>query len=166
VTIASGDDFRDFVASQGPGLLRFARWLTDGPEDAEDLLQTALGKTFARWRSVRDDPVRYVRSAMINKQRDGRRRLGVFRALPVEVRREAVEDLDLLSEREELRLALRALSTRERLVVVLKHYYDLSEQDIARELGIAPGTVKSANARALGKLRALIHRPTATEVEP
>jgi RNA polymerase sigma-70 factor (sigma-E family) len=151
--VSNGSEFGEFVAHQGPGLLRFARWLTADTDDAEDLLQSALTKTYARWRTVGEDPTRYVRQVMVNRQRDWWRRKRVHAALPVAHPREALPADDVLSEREALKRALLTLTVRERGVVVLKHYYDLSEQQVAAELGIAEGTVKSTNARALAKLR-------------
>lgn len=151
--MSNRSEFGEFVAHQGPGLLRFARWLTADADDAEDLLQSALTKTYARWRAVGEDPTRYVRQVMVNRQRDWWRRKRVHAALPVVPARDSFLADDLLSERESLRRALLTLTVRERVVVVLKHYYDLSEQEVASELGIAAGTVKSTNARALAKLR-------------
>jgi RNA polymerase sigma-70 factor (sigma-E family) len=151
--VSGRSDFDEFVAHQGPGLLRFAQWLTADMDDAEDLLQTALVRTYAKWRTVGADPTRYVRRAMVNRQRDWWRRNRVLASLPVTRPREAVPVDDVLSDRWALRQALLTLTMRERVVVVLKHYYDLSEQQVAAELGVAPGTVKSTNARALAKLR-------------
>jgi len=150
-------EFEEFVALQGPGLLRFALWLTADPHDAEDLLQMALTRTYARWAKVGDDPIRYVRQVLVNGRRDWwrRRARAITKAVPtVELHLPAIDGA--VSERESLRRALLTLTGKERVVVVLKHYYDLSEQQVAAELGIAIGTVKSTNARSLRKLRAAL----------
>jgi RNA polymerase sigma-70 factor (sigma-E family) len=146
-------EFRELVAVQGPSLLRFARWLTGNDGEAEDLVQSALLRTYRRWESVRDQPVAYVRRAIVNAHRDRWRRIGRQRhvePLPTS----SADHQDAYAEQDLMRRALMRLTRKERAVVVLRHYFDLSEQDVALELGIALGSVKSTNARALAKLRA------------
>ena len=149
------EEFSELVAAQGASLLRFARWLTGDEADAEDLLQSALLRTYRRWGSVRDQPVAYVRRAVVNGYRDRWRRLGRQRAhQPPGAQRDTDDHQATYAEQDELRRALLRLTRQERSVLVLRHYFDLSEREVAHELGMALGSVKSTNARALAKLRA------------
>jgi RNA polymerase sigma-70 factor (sigma-E family) len=150
-----GADFDEFAAAAWPRLRRSAYLLTGDHHLAEDLAQTALVRTYAHWRRVRRaDALAYARRVLVNLNIDRiRRRRGT-----VEVGDEALAGLsdrgdDRSDERDELVRLLLTLTERERRVVVLRHYFDLSEREVAAELGIAPGTVKSALSRGLAKLR-------------
>jgi RNA polymerase sigma-70 factor (sigma-E family) len=148
-------DFDDFAAAAWPRLHRAAYLLTGDHHLAEDLAQTALVRTYGRWRTVRRaDALAYARRVLVNLNIDrARRRHGT-----VEV---GDGGLDQVASRPDLRAdqrdqvvrLLQTLTERERRVVVLRHYLDLSEREVAAELDIAPGTVKSALSRALTKLR-------------
>lgn len=132
----------------------------------EDLLQTALTRTYLRWQRVRiDDPYAYVRQALLNGVRDGWRRRR-FTEVPLdrdeltEPRFSTDSGQGVHADRDSVLRALQALTARERQVIVLRYYEDLSESDIARVLGLAPGTVKSTAARGLGKLAGSPHLTT------
>jgi RNA polymerase sigma-70 factor (sigma-E family) len=159
--MASGNDgFDEFAAAAWPRLRRSAYLLTGDHHLAEDLAQTALARTFAHWRRVRrDDALAYARKVVVNANIDRLRRRRT-----VEVGGGSAEHaLDRMADREDVVRAasdrdqavrlLAVLTDRERRVVVLRHYFDLSEADVATELGIAAGTVKSTLSRALAKLR-------------
>jgi RNA polymerase sigma-70 factor (sigma-E family) len=150
------DDFAAFVRLRMPALLRFGHALTGNPHDALDLVQTALERTGVRWRSVRrgaGDPEAYVRRAMVNTHVSRWRRLRretLVRSVPDHP---ADDVADAALDRAPLWQALRALPPRQRAVVVLRYYEDMSEAQIADVLGVTPGTVKSQNAKAMVTLR-------------
>ena len=159
---AEQEDFAEFARATWPRL-RHAAWLLTGhAQDAEDLASLALSRTFAKWRRLRrDDPYAYARRCLVNAQIDRVRRhrhREVLTDTPPE--RAETPDLERASQRRELAALLARLSERERRVVVLRHYLDLSEAQVAAELGVSVGTVKSTASRALAKLR------TAAPVSP
>jgi RNA polymerase sigma-70 factor (sigma-E family) len=150
-------EFGAFVVSRWPRMLRTAHLLTGHHHDAEDLVQTALTKAYARWERVRrsDDPDAYVWRIMINTNRD---RLRMPRAREWLTNRfpeaAAPEGTDSITERSALMAALARLPQRQRAVVVLRYLEDRSESEVAALLGTRVGTVRSHAARALRKLRA------------
>jgi len=149
------DDFVEFVREALPGLLRYGHLLTGNPHDAADLVQTVLEKVGARWGAVSrvGDPVAYTRRAMANGHVSRWR----------QTRRESLlaEMPDVLGmcdpdpfDNEPLWAVLRDLPPRQRAVVVLRYYEDLSETEIAAVLGVSRGTVKSQASKAKATLRA------------
>ncbi len=149
--------FRGFVAARSPALLRTAYLLTGQRADAEDLLQTALAKTYLAWDRIREREAldSYVRRVMVNTQTSRWRRRKVdeypTETLPERAAgRDAADDIAL---HDALWEALRGLPTRQRAMLVLRFYEDLSEADTAELLGVSAGTVKSTTSRALAKLR-------------
>ena len=155
------EDFRAYVAARSPVLLRTAYLLTGSRPDAEDLLQTALAKTYLAWDRIREREAvdGYVRRVMVNTQTSWWRRRRVDE-LPTEqlpegggrndAPRDFTADLDL---HDALWTALAGLPRRQRAMVVLRYYEDLSEAETARVMGVSVGTVKSTTSRALSKLR-------------
>jgi len=146
--------FRAFVQANGRTLLHAARLLTGDHQRGEDLVQTALTKLYFRWDRVHE-PVAYVRKAMVTSHVDSSRRRW-WGERPTEVLPDEPgpdHALAASDERDELRRLLRELSARERAVVVLRYYCDLSEADTAETLGVPVGTVKSTCSRALARLR-------------
>ena len=103
----------------------------------------------------RDDPVAYLRRSLVNAYIDSWRRARVVREVPVETLVEVPfhDRSELVEQRNELVERLARLSERERTVVVMRHYLDLSEAEVARTLGCSVGTVKSTCSRALQRLR-------------
>lgn len=158
--VSDDEDFTAFVARTSPRLLHSGDLLTGDRTRAEDLLQNALARAYLRWPSIRDgNPEAYVRKAMLNGYLDWWRRRR-WRELPPEAAGAGplLEDLaDGVARRDAVLQALAVLTRRERAVVVLRYWHDLSEAQIAEELGVAPGTVKSTSARALARLRANDH---------
>jgi RNA polymerase sigma-70 factor (sigma-E family) len=148
----------EFVRARMPELLRFGHALTGNPHAAADLVQDALERTIRAWARVENqrDPEGYVRRIMVNRNISSWRRL----------RRETLV-LDIPADHQSLRswgtepvrrdLALwdrvRALPPRQRTVIVLRYYEDLSDAQIATAMGSAVGTVKSQASRALALLR-------------
>jgi RNA polymerase sigma-70 factor (sigma-E family) len=165
--------FRDFVVGRSSTYLRVAYLLTGDWGHAEDLLQTALAKVYRAWPRLRDHDNldAYVRRVLVNTQTSWWRR-----AWKAERPTATLPDwpgpdaLDATDSRDQLRRALLELPARQRAVVVLRHYEDLSEAEVARLLGCAVGTVKSQCARGLAKLRqslddpyaGVLHRPNET----
>ncbi|GAA1867491.1 SigE family RNA polymerase sigma factor [Asanoa iriomotensis] len=150
------DEFTVFVTANYGRLLHVADLIVGDAGRAEELLQTVLTRTFLRWSEVRqDNPLGYVRAGLVNGRTDWLRR-GFGREQPTETM-PAVSLVPDHSEqvvgRDAVQRALAALTRRERAVIVLRYYEDLSEAEIARILDIAAGTVKSTCARALVKLR-------------
>ena len=146
--------FRSFVEANGATLLHAARLLTGDHHRGEDLVQTALTKVYLKWGRI-DAPLPYARKALVTAHIDQSRRKW-WGERPTEVLPEQPtpdNDSGASDTRDELRRMLAGLEPRERAVVVLRYYCDLSEQDTAATLGIPVGTVKSSCSRALARLR-------------
>jgi RNA polymerase sigma-70 factor (sigma-E family) len=157
--------FERFVAAEGSSLLRFAYLLAGGREAAEDLLQSALERCYRQWRRVErtDRPDRYVRRALANAAVDRWRLRKRTPELPLAAAAEPVtaDLVDALLARDELLRALRTLSPRQRVVVVLRYVEDLSEVDTAALLDCSVGSVKAHASRGLARLRAALTEPAA-----
>lgn len=154
--MARGDaEFVEFVAASSARLLRAAYLLVGDKHQAEDAVQTVLAKIYAAWSRVRQqDAFGYARVVLVNHVNDRwRRPFREYATDQVPDTRSVADIADEVTQRQWLLGALRQLTKRERSVIVLRHFFDLSEADVAVELGISIGTVKSTNARALGKLR-------------
>lgn len=149
------DGFDEFVASRGDALWRSAWLLTGDAHLAEDLVQTALGKSYPAFeRIVRDGSFEaYVRRIMFTTYAAWwRRRWNVER--PTAELPESTGPAPTSEAKQDLVAALGALPRGQRAVVVLRFFEDLTEKQTAELLGVSIGTVKSQNARALAALRA------------
>ncbi len=146
--------FDAFVRARLPELLRFGRALTGSPEAAADLVQDALERTLLAWSRLhsRDEPEGYVRRVMVNRNISIWRKFGREHAT-AEVYDSGAEDAHFDGD---LWRALQQLPNRQRAVIALRYYEDLSEADIARTLGCSVGTVKSQASKGLAKLRDLV----------
>lgn len=158
-----GDDYVAFVRARQGSLLRAAVLICGDSHVAEDLLQDALVKLASRWEKVRDEaPEAYVRRILYRDAVSRWRRWG--REQPRDLSSPEAPALpgggsdpaDTWVEGAEVRQALAQLPPRQRAVLVLRYYEDLSEVRIAEVLGISPGTVKSQASRALATLRRLV----------
>jgi RNA polymerase sigma-70 factor (sigma-E family) len=150
-----GEDFSAFAVSRWPGLVRLAFGLTGDRFMAEDIAQTALARAYVAWRRVSraDDPDAYLRRILVNASNRRFRRHRVTEQ-PGDPPETAVDGpADLVSERAALLAALRQLPPRQRAVVVLRYWEDLTDAQIAAVMGCSSGTVRSQLARALAKLR-------------
>ncbi|MDX2709231.1 SigE family RNA polymerase sigma factor [Streptomyces sp. PA03-6a] len=160
-TSASQAQFTRYVRAKGPALLRTARSLTANPCDAEDLLQTALTKTYLAWDRIDDHRALdgYVRRTLVNTRTSQwrRRRVEEYATdeLPEPHGRAVTgpDEAEQQAQRDALLRAIARLPARQRAMVVLRYYEDMSEVQTAEALGVSVGTVKSAVSRALGKLR-------------
>jgi RNA polymerase sigma-70 factor (sigma-E family) len=158
---AERDGFDAFVHARLSALLRFAHALTGDPHTAADLVQDALERTGLRWDRIerQGDPEGYVRRAIVNG------RTSRWRKHRRETLVECVPDrrtsYDAPHHDEQLWQLLATLPPRQRAVLVLRYYEDLSEAQIAATLGCAPGTVKSQSSKALAKLRGQLAPPPA-----
>jgi RNA polymerase sigma-70 factor (sigma-E family) len=154
---ADDEDFTAFVAASSRRLLRSAYLITGNPEEAQDLLQTALERTYRRWSSVRrtESPEAYARRILVNAATDTWRRRRDRQVVLDEARLPALEDPELagLPSREALLRRVRELPVGQRAVLVLRYFDDLTELETARVLGCSIGTVKSQHARAMARLR-------------
>jgi RNA polymerase sigma-70 factor (ECF subfamily) len=155
--VSHEQEFRDFVAARTPALLRTSYLLSGGDWAlAEDLLQTALTKTYLSWGRIRDRGAveAYVRATLATTATSWwRRRWSGERPTEVLPERLSNDRTSQVDERDALWQHVKQLPTRQRAVLVLRFYEDLSEADVARTLGMAPGTVKSTTSRALAALR-------------
>jgi RNA polymerase sigma-70 factor (sigma-E family) len=148
-------EFDEFVVAAWPRLHWTGLLLTGDRHLAEDLAQTALARTYVAWRRVRrEDALAYARKILVNANIDRLRRRRLHEVPEVGDRQPAAAADSSVEDRDQLLRLLGVLSTRERKVLVLRHYFDLSETVVAEELGISVGTVKSTSSRALAKLRA------------
>ena len=154
---AEREEFAGFVGESQARMVRLALLLSGDRGRAEDLAQEGYAKAYASWGRIRDgDPGAYVRRCIINANTDWWRRR-TWREQPRSLVPDQPGHRDLagdIAARDVVLRALARLTRRERAVLALRFYADLTEFQIAYELGIAPGTVKSASARGLAKLRA------------
>jgi RNA polymerase sigma-70 factor (sigma-E family) len=138
-------------------LLTTAYLLTGDPYAAEDLVQTTLAKVYLAWDrvSAAASVDAYARRMLVNEHASGWRRLWRHREVISDVitHDAPVDDDQYDGVRDALWQAVRALPTRQRAVVVLRYYEQLSEKETAEALGISTGTVKSQASRALATLR-------------
>jgi RNA polymerase sigma-70 factor (sigma-E family) len=153
-----GADFTDFVRGRSTALLRTAVLLTGGDRgQAEDLLQGVLERMYVRWRRIRESPEAYARRSLVhaavNRSRGRRRRPELPLLDPDGAGPPAGDPTAGIDERDVLVRALLTLPPRQRAVLVLRYFDDLSELDIATALGCSVGTVKSQAARGLSRLR-------------
>ena len=145
-------EFEEFVRAAWPRLRRAAYLLSHDSHEAEDLVQTALMRSYARWGQVRrEGAYSYVHRALVNAYVDSTRRR---RPVPVEhVAERPVAADGSAEDHSELLELLAPLTPRERSILVWRYYLDAPERDVAARLGVAPGTVRSTASRALARLR-------------
>lgn len=150
-------DFSAYMAARQPALYRTAYLLAGDHSGAEDLLQNAFAKLYLSWDKIRDREALdgYVRRIMVNEnnslwRRAWKRREHTTDTMPETGMHDAYDD----GMGGELWSFVQTLPPKQRAVVVLRYYEQLSEAEIADVLGISPGTVKSQASRALAALRA------------
>jgi RNA polymerase sigma-70 factor (sigma-E family) len=138
-------------------LVRMARLLVDDRETAEDVVMDAFTSLYRRWTAVRDpdEAYRYVRSCVLNGARSQLRRRRLRRrhesgSPQQEATRDCLETNE--ADRSTVTQLLGTLPYRQRQVLVLRYFVDLTEAQIAFELGVSPGSVKTHASRGLATL--------------
>ena len=154
----SDADYTEFVHASWPSLYRTAYLLLGDRAEAEDLVQTALAKTYASWGRVRDLGAAsgYARTTLINTASSWFRKKSWRNERPTDLLPEAAVVGHDPSDRPAVLQALAQLPLRQRAVIVLRFYEDLSVAQTASALGVAEGTVKSQTSDALARLRTLL----------
>ncbi|QIG44920.1 SigE family RNA polymerase sigma factor [Nocardioides anomalus] len=146
--------FDAFVAARTAALARTAYLLTGDTHLAEDLVQTALFQAARHWGRIHGDPEPYVRRILYT-QNVSWWRARRLREQPLSSYDAPATDRGDSDLRLTLQDALRRLTVRQRTVLVLRYFEDLTEVQTAEVLGIGAGTVKSIGRQALARLRAL-----------
>ena len=153
-------EFRDAFATLFPAAGRVAMRILGDRDAAEDVAAEALARTYARWSSVRSLPYRdaWVLRVAANLAIDSARRRRPVPAVPrpIEVEEKAAVHLVVIA-------ALKALSRRQRDVVVLRYFSDLTDDEVAATLGIGVGSVKTHMRRAHEQLRRTLGEDAARE---
>jgi RNA polymerase sigma-70 factor (sigma-E family) len=156
----AGATFDEFVAARSRALLRTAYLLTHDHALAEDLLQTALARAWFAWRRIDGNPDPYVRRILVNTYASWWRRKWNGEHPTDELPERPTDESG--TEPTDLWQAMERLPRRQRAVVVLRYFEDLTEAQTAELLGCSVGTVKSQCSKALAKLRI---DPALTEAE-
>lgn len=153
-------EFTAFVQSRGTSLSRAAFYLCGDVHKAQDLVQIALTKTYVAWPTARRmDTYAYARRVLVNSNIDSWRRRRWRETPAIDADADVVpappapDLIGRVADRQMLVAALLTLTRRERAVLTLRFFEDLSERDTARALNVGVGTVKSTSSRALAKLR-------------
>jgi RNA polymerase sigma-70 factor (sigma-E family) len=154
------EEFDAFMTASWPSLYRTAVLMTCDPHLAEDLLQNAMGKVYKSWHRVSrvEHPRSYARAVLANEVATWWRRRSSSE-LPVEAWPQSISSAgveDQIVDADLMRRALSTLPARQRAVVVLRYYEDLTGAEIAAVLGISEGAVKSHAHRALRALEAAL----------
>lgn len=159
--------FESFASSCSTRLMRSAYLLCGDRQIAEDLLQVTIMRTARRWGAAQAAPEAYARAVLVNLARDRARRskrrldevLGDSQDVAPGRHGQVADHAELVADREALLAALSALPQRQREVIVLRFYADLSVSDTAAAIGASEGTVMSYTSRALARLRELLGDP-------
>jgi RNA polymerase sigma-70 factor (sigma-E family) len=149
-------EFEDYVRTRQDALLRSARRLVPDPVDAQDLLQTALARTYRRWDGIADKSLAdaYLRRVMINTRTEWWRSRRLEEVPTEQLPEASIEDgSDQRADRALLIDVMSVLAPKQRSVVVLRHWEQMSTEETAAALGMSAGTVKSTLHRALARLR-------------
>ena len=162
-------DLERLVADRGEQLLRTAVLLAGSHQDGEDLLQAGLERLLRRGRRIAGSPEAYLRRTLYNLAADGWRRQGAWRRkLPVIGASQLAAGPDVIAAadlREALMRILRTLPPRQRAVIVLRYWEQLSQAETAAALGCSEGAVKSSASRGLQRMRDLASPWLAAEIE-
>lgn len=155
--------FEDYLDRHGAALQRYAFVLTGDAADAEDLVQTALTKAYRHWRRIdrMASPHAYVRRILTHSFVDQRRRTRSLYAGEqlVDVADPAADYAGQAADLDAVVRGLDCLTAQQRAVLVLRYLLDLSDEDIADELGCSASTVRSHASRGLHRLRSLLKYP-------
>lgn len=148
-------EFHEFVVARWPRLVRTAYLLTGDRHHAEDLAQATLARTFQGWSRVRASasPDAYVHRIMVRCNAGRFRKRRVVEHLGELPERGMSDATEQVEQRRALVAALQDLTKKQRSIVVLRFWSDLTEVETAEVVGCSVGTVKSQTHRALAKLR-------------
>ncbi|WP_200304533.1 SigE family RNA polymerase sigma factor [Streptomyces adelaidensis] len=149
-------EFEEYVRTRQDALLRSARRLVPDPVDAQDLLQTALARTYGRWDGIADKRLAdaYLRRVMINTRTEWWRARRLEEVPTEQLPDACIDDsTEQHADRALLMDIMKVLAPKQRSVVVLRHWEQMSTEETAAALGMSAGTVKSTLHRALARLR-------------
>jgi RNA polymerase sigma-70 factor (sigma-E family) len=158
----AGREYDDVYAAWWPRLVRTAYAVSGDLGLAEDAVQTAFAKAYRSWRRISrlEAPEAYLRRMVVNEVLNDRRRARRRHEITSDAPPEHAGDTPDPFVGDELWRAIRTLPPRQRAVLVLRYYEDLSELQIADTLGCRPGTVKSQASAALATLRTRLDHPS------
>lgn len=162
------NEFSDFVRAHSATLFRTAYLMTGDYQRAEDLLQTTLVRVYQRWPRVREmhRPVGYARKVLVSQSSSWWRRRSSHESPGLRADEpDGVDPLRDLDEHERVWAAVLSLPPRQRAVMVLRYYEDLTEAEIAATLDMAPGTVKSHAHAASQRLAEMLAEPVNPRAE-
>ena len=163
------DRFTEFVRAHSASLFRTAYLMTGDYQRAEDVLQAALVRVYQHWPRVdtMDRPAGYARRVVVNQSVSWWRKRSSHESL-LRLSDEPAWDgrVDDVAEHERVWKAVLSLPRRQRAVMVLRYYEDMTEAQIAETLAMAPGTVKSHSHAAVRRLADLLGEPAVEPVLP
>lgn len=155
---SAAPSFDTFFAEQFPRLVRVASLLVDSPATAEEIVQEAFIQVLRRWDRL-DHPAAFARTCVVNACRDRLRRRARWRVrVPLIATDDTTSDGPAPEDDREVLVVLRALPERQRTVIVLRYYDDLTPTEIAEVLGVSPASIKSLLHRALERFRQELDR--------
>ncbi|MFC4786952.1 SigE family RNA polymerase sigma factor [Nocardioides sp. MAHUQ-72] len=157
---AARTGFEEWCAAREPALQRLALLLTGDPHGAQDLVQTTLAKLYLAWDRLddREHLDGYARRVLVNEHRSAWRRPWRRREVTTDRLPETAGPGPSYDGAHDAVWAFVAtLPPRQRAVIVLRYYEDLTEPETAAVLGVSVGTVKSQASRAIAALRAVVH---------
>ncbi|MEP7020908.1 MAG: SigE family RNA polymerase sigma factor [Pseudonocardiales bacterium] len=148
-------EFADFVRVHWSSLMSIGVAVSGSRQEAEDLVQTALTSTYARWQTIRPgEALAYLRRSILNAHiTSWRRHRGAELTVGEPVRQSTHDTMATVDDRLSLMPSVQALPRRQRAVVVLRYLCDLSDDEIASTLGTTTSTVRSQAVRGLATLR-------------
>lgn len=151
------EQFSAYMQARHANLKRRAHLLTGDSASAEDLVQETLAKLYLAWHKIKEPNAvdGYARRIMVNEFNSGWRRPWRRKERSTDrLPEHAVHDNPDEGAHDQMWRFVQSLPPKQRAVIVLRYYEDLSEAEIAETMGISPGTVKSQASRALATLRA------------
>lgn len=154
-------EFEEYVRRRHDALLRTARRLVHDPLDAQDLLQTALARTYDRWDGIADKQLAdaYLRRVMINTRTEWWRARKLEELPTEQLPDTSVEDFTAQhADRAMLMDVMKVLTPKQRIVILLRLWEQMSIEETAVALGVSAGTVKSTLHRTLARLREELER--------
>ncbi|MFL6239189.1 MAG: SigE family RNA polymerase sigma factor [Actinomycetes bacterium] len=159
--VSADDAVTSLYAAHYRSLVRLSTLLIGQQALAEEVVQDAFVAMHGKWGRLRegDKAAAYLRQAVVNRSRSALRRRGVEdkHRMPGDAPMPSAEHAAMTTlERDAVLTALRALPQRQREVLVLRYYGDLSEADIAATIGISQGAVKSHASRGIAALRTVL----------